>query len=163
MAAHARTFGVDFDPHELTSGHARPFGVGLDTHKQPTSGHERTFKIGASVSPEEISLAWHLEYWDHKYILSNNAKEKLRFWMANMLAKRAQPARRQIFDAVCCSDASAEGFGGYEASRPGHSVRGAWQPLKQKMSSAWRELVALPRTMKGLRDQLRNRSEMVWR
>ena len=59
------------------------------------------------------------------------------------------------FDAACYSDASANGFGGYEASRPGHPVLGAWQPLKQKMSSAWRELVALLRTIQGLKDQLK--------
>ena len=159
-AVHARTFGVDFDPHEPMSGHVRTFGVGLDTHKQPTSGHARVFKIGASVSPQEFSLqpAWHLDYWDHKYILSNNAKEELRFWMANIRAKNGRSLLSvRSFDAVCFSDASAEGFGGYEASRPGYPVRGAWQPQEQKMSSACRELVALLRTMQGLRDQLKNR------
>ena len=164
MAAHARSFAVDFEPHEPMSGHARTFGIGLDTHKQPTSGHARAFKIGASVSPQEFSLqpAWHLDCWDHKYILSSNAKEELRFWMANIRAKNGRGLLGvRSFDAVCFLDASAEGYGGYEASRPDYPVRGAWQQQEQKMSSAWRELVALLRTMQGLRDQLRNR-KMKW-
>ena len=45
MRAHARTLGVDFDPHEPMSGHARTFEVSDCSHNNPMAAHARTFEV----------------------------------------------------------------------------------------------------------------------
>ena len=63
-----------------------------------------------------------------------------------------------LFDAVCYSDASATGYGGYITTKVTSPAQGLWNPTECKMSSTWRELVALFRTMQGLQFDLTDKN-----
>ena len=97
--------------------------------------------------------------WDRKAKLYEPAVSELQYWIANVKRLNGYKARTQkTYDVVCYSDASDEGYGGYNAADPNAPVRGMWTPQEAEKSSTWRELTAVYRTFLGMRDQLKNKS-----
>ena len=97
--------------------------------------------------------------WDFKFSLSSVAKEELKFWVNNLRKLNGRCIiNDRTFQAVCFSDASATGFGGYEVSNATNPVHGEWQPFERRKSSTWRELVALLRTLQALSGILGNKT-----
>jgi hypothetical protein len=66
----------------------------------------------------------------------------------NTVAQTAQSV------AICFSDASGSGYGGYEASCGSAQVRGRWTPEEAGRSSTWRELEAVYRTLQAIQRAL---------
>ena len=100
--------------------------------------------------------------WDIKAPLSVNARYELSYWLANLVNLNGRTLHSfNLIDAVCYSDASATGYGGYLTTKLASPVQGLWNPTESKMSSTWRELVALFRTMHGLQSDL-NDKHVKW-
>ena len=96
--------------------------------------------------------------WDTKATLSDNARQELNFWLDNMVKLNGRKLHTpNLIDAVCYSDASATGYGGYLTTKLASPVQGIWSLAESSMSSTWRELIALLRTMQGLHLDLSNK------
>ena len=93
--------------------------------------------------------------WDAVVMLNTSARDELHFWVENIRQLNGYSfAKPADCTAVCFSDASATGYGGYTVSHGRSVTRGSWSRTEAKNSSTWRELAAVYRTLMSFQGQL---------
>ena len=93
--------------------------------------------------------------WNTPLLVSNGAKEELRFWRSQIRALNGRPLQETFqFAHNIYSDASGVGYGGFIEEQEGSQVTGTWSQVESGKSSTWRELEAVNRTLHSLKNSL---------
>ncbi len=93
--------------------------------------------------------------WASKVVLSEEALDELRFWVASMEIFNRQPLwRASSAVRLVYSDASDTWYGGYLVEHGTHVAHGLWTLEESTFSSTWRELQAIALVLESVAPKL---------
>ena len=95
--------------------------------------------------------------WNSYIKLSSESMEQLLFWQRNITKINSRRLKEiHVTSKLVYSDASGTGYAGYEVHTINGVAHGMWSPEERCQSSTWRELVAVQRVLKSLKNSLAN-------